>query len=38
MLKQQGGREKSLLFFSGEFCEYKWKLFMNIRRSRLTKS
>ena len=25
MFKQRGSREKSLLFFGGEFCEYKAK-------------
>ena len=26
MLKQQDSREKSLLFFSGEFCEYNMEI------------
>ena len=37
MLKQQGGREKSLLFFSGEFCEYNMEIIYEYKAKQIDK-
>lgn len=37
MLNRQSGREKSLLFFSGEFCEYNMEIIYEYKAKQIDK-